>query len=279
MNVSRLQRIAFLFPNTSAEASAFFEAVALLFAQVPGATAQADQVILTPTNPPMALPVTSLYSVEVGFPQIVFETEQLIDLHIGPLHLYSSIVTNQSAVPSSVATLQTNKLLSAGELYYRLHGHITQVDHTGVNIPTTALDRVGWDRLLQQLGAISALYKYPGEDWPFILPTTQEEFQSDIQHFVAGREPKFELVYDVWASQPVLQFSVATDFTRAGVEALFPEPYGVAFPDLGDIFRTVYLAHPWPNLIIRFDLNYRSEGVVSDWDTGEWLITQGGRIR
>ncbi len=30
---------------------------------------------------------------------------------------------------------------------------------------------------------------------------------------------------------------------------------------------------------IRFDLNYADTGEPSDWDTGEWLVQAGGRIR
>jgi hypothetical protein len=272
-----LQQITYLFPNTAAS-RAFFEAAAHLFTQAPGATAQADRLMLAPTNPPAALPITSLRTVEVEFPQLVFETEQWIDLPIGPLHLRSSMVPNRPSAPASETTAPAQTLLPIEEVYRRLDGHVTRVDHTGLNIPAATLDRAGWERLLQQLSAVSNLYKYPGEDWPFILPATEQEFQTDIHQFVTGREPKFELVYDRWTPHPLFQFALGTDLTRPEVEALFPKPYGVAFPGLGDIFRTVFLAHPWPGLTIRFDLLYRAEG-VSDWDTGEWLIKEGGRIR
>jgi hypothetical protein len=101
----------------------------------------------------------------------------------------------------------------------------------------------------------------------------------DIQHKVLGREPKFELVYDARTPDPVLQFSLGTDLSRAEIEARFPAPEGIAFPDLGDIFRTVYVTHPWSQLSIRFDLNYQGEEGIPDWDTGEWLVAHGGRIR
>ncbi len=77
----------------------------------------------------------------------------------------------------------------------------------------------------------------------------------------------------------MLQFSFGTDLSRAEIEARFPAPEGIAFPELEDIFRTVYVTHPWSHLITRFDLNYQSEDMVSDWDTGEWLVAYGGRIR
>ena len=160
----------------------------------------------------------------------------------------------------------------------RLAGHITHIDHTGVNLPKTLVDDEHWDYLLQSLAREAALYRYPdGEPWPFIIPAGDEEFRDDIRTFAAGRFPKFELVHDGRATLPVLQFALGTDLARVELEAMLPDPYGEAFPDLGHIFRTVYVGHPWPNLLIRLDLNY--VGPVADWDTGEWLVTAGGRIR
>jgi hypothetical protein len=165
-----------------------------------------------------------------------------------------------------------------GTISARLAGHITHVDHTGVNLPKSLVDGERWDDLLQSLAREAALYRYPdGEPWPFILPASDEEFCDDIHIFATGRFPKFELVHDVLATLPVLQFALGTDLSREELEASLPEPYGVAFPDLGHIFRTVYVDHPWPNLLIRLDLNYA--GPVTDWDTGEWLAKAGGRIR
>jgi hypothetical protein len=75
MESSRLRQIAYLFPDTTGEERAFFAAIAHLFAQVSGAVRQSDQVVLAPTQPAGALPVTSLQSVHVEFPEVVFETE------------------------------------------------------------------------------------------------------------------------------------------------------------------------------------------------------------
>jgi len=126
---------------------------------------------------------------------------------------------------------------------------------------------------------VANVYHYPtGEDWPFIIPATAKEFQRDIQHFVAGREPKFELVYDGWTAQPLLQFALGTNLTRPQLETLLPAPYGWVIPELADVFRSLFLAHPWPGLQIRFDLYYHS-AELSNWETGEWLVKAGGRIR
>jgi hypothetical protein len=60
---------------------------------------------------------------------------------------------------------------------------------------------------------------------------------------------------------------------------MFPEPEGTTFPELEEIFRVVPVLSPWPGLDVRFDLCYRIDNGPSDWETGEWLVTEGGRIR
>jgi hypothetical protein len=170
-------------------------------------------------------------------------------------------------------------LLPMGELHRRLRGHLVGIDHTGVILPTAGVTRTSWDMLLTALAAGSNLYRYPtGEPWPFILPATDTEFTTAITHFTLGRVPKFELVYDSHVRHPLIQFDFETDLTRAEIEARFPEPYGRAIPGLAQFFRSVYLFHPWPRLTIRVDLRYHSDGPPSDWDTGAWLVTAGGRM-
>jgi len=156
---------------------------------------------------------------------------------------------------------------------------VTRVDHTGVNLPTALFSTADWQALLAQFAAHAAVYRYPDAEWPFVLPSTADEFADDIATFVLGREPKFELVYDQWASVPIWQFALGTDLTRAELEQRFPPPEGWVIPELAEMFRSVTVAHPWPQLSFRLDLYYRSDGSVSDWDTGEWLVTEGGRMR
>jgi hypothetical protein len=70
-----------------------------------------------------------------------------------------------------------------------------------------------------------------------------------------------------------------TNLARVDLEEMFPSPYGMTLPGLEDIFRTVYVPCDWPGLEIRFDLCYRVDDGPSTWETGEWLVRQGGRIR
>jgi hypothetical protein len=60
---------------------------------------------------------------------------------------------------------------------------------------------------------------------------------------------------------------------------MFPAPVGTALAGLEDIFRTVYVRHTWQNLEMRVDLCFRNDDGPSTWETGEWLVTEGGRIR
>jgi len=75
-----------------------------------------------------------------------------------------------------------------------------------------------------------------------------------------------------------LQFALGTNLTRPQLETLLLAPYGWVIPELADVFRSLFLAHPWPGLQIRFDLYYHS-AELSNWETGEWLVKAGGRIR
>ena len=279
MGSSRLRHINFQFPSTTAGSRSFFANMELFFSQVPGAVCQAGKILLTPTHPPAALPIISLQSVDVEYPQIVFETEELIDLRVGLLHLRSSTRPAQrAATPAAEGSRVDGKLLPAVELCRRLEGRVPRVDHVGVNIPTKEVGHEDWNRLLEKLSRISALCRYPeNESFLFVLPTSQDEFQDDIQDFVFGREPKFELVYDKEAMMPLVQFAVATDLSRAESEELFPEPSGMALEIVGEFFRSVFLVSLWPGLNLRFDLYYRDGD--ADWATGKVLATQGGRFR
>jgi hypothetical protein len=224
------------------------------------------------------LPTTALTLAPITCPEIAFATDRPLDLALGSLHLRSDMSQAAGSVPPATPQGKQPARLPLSTIEARLAGHITHVDHTGVNLPTALVDCEQWENLLRVLAQTSALYRYPeGEPWPFIIPTSDDEYRDDIRAFPKGRLPKFELVRDCRASLPVLQFALGTDLSREELEARLPHPYGVAFRDLGHIFRTVYVEHPWPGLIIRLDLNYA--GPVTDWDTGEWLVTAGGRIR
>ena len=159
-------------------------------------------------------------------------------------------------------------------------GACREIEGTLTNLPADHTTPEQWRNLVSGLASASTMYRYPsGEEWPFILPSTSDELVGDIRTFVTGREPRFELVYDRWSRKTTWQFALWTDLTRTELERLFPGPEGTTIGGLEEIFRVVAVQSPWPGLGIRFDLCYRIEDSPSDWETGEWLVTEGGRIR
>ncbi|GAA1407042.1 hypothetical protein [Catellatospora coxensis] len=261
--MDRLSEITFRLPDT-AESRGFLDGLRLLLADVPyAATDAADRLTLTPPWSGDARPVTTFALADVPAPEVALDDEQVIGLVTGP-------GTEVVVLPARV---------ELPDLVERLAGHVRRVDHTGVNLPVgTSAEQ--WDDLVGAVAAASAMYRYPtGEQWPFVLPATPQELADDIADFVVGREPRFELVREQRLTQTSWQIALWTDLARAELELLFPEPEGLTFPGLDDIFRVVPVRHPWPDLGIRFDLCYRGEGGPNDWETGEWLVTEGGRIR
>ncbi|GAA4736109.1 hypothetical protein [Phytohabitans rumicis] len=259
--MDRLTEITFRLPETP-ESRAFLADLRTLLRGVAAPGEAADRLTLTPARPPGALPVTTFALAPVSAPEITLDTGQVIGR--------SGDITGTPSAPARV---------EMADLTRRLAGHVDRVDHTGVNLPATTTSTEQWHALVGSVAAVSTMYRYPtGEEWPFVLPSTAEEFDSGIGDFVAGREPRFELVHDDWLAQPEWQFALGTDLTRAELERLFPEPEGVTFAELADVFRVVRVHHPWPGLSIRFDLCYRLDHGPGPWETGEWLVTEGGRI-
>jgi hypothetical protein len=281
LSPTTLREIAIFLPPEPPGATACFAALADLLGEAPNCsrTDNGNWLSFTPQQPADALPKTTFGLLNLERPTILFDTELPIDVPIGGVHLRSRGAHSREYPAMPITPQPDLALLPAANLRDRLRGHIRRVDHFGVNLPTSIVARPAWDDLLSRLGAISALYRYPGEEWPFIIPATAAEHTEDIRVFVAGREPKFELVYDAYTAVPIIQISIETDLTQAELTALLPAPYGLGLGGLEHLFRTVYLDHPWPDFALRIDLSFRNDGPATDWDTGEWLVTQGGRMR
>lgn len=258
-----MSEITFRLPATP-ESRQFLDELRSLFAEVVYARDGGDRLTLTPPRPVGALPVTTFELADVPAPEVVLHA-------VRSLGVWSGGTTDRPTSPVEMA-----------DLVRRLAGHVQRIDHTGVNLPGHATSPEQWRELVGAVAAASTTYAYPtGEQWPFVLPSTVDELRDGIRDFVVGREPRFELVYDesLTLMRTEWQFALWTDLTRAELEQMFPEPEGFTFPELEDIFRVVEVRHPWQGLGIRFDLCYRIENGPSDWETGEWLVTEGGRIR
>jgi hypothetical protein len=267
----RLSEITFCLPGTS-ESRTWLGELRSLLAEVEYATSAGsgetpaggvDCLTLSPPSPSGARPVTVFKLAEMPAPEVTFDTGHAIGVADDRAH----------GARTPTAPLEIADLTS------RLAGHVKRVDHTGVNLSASTTSPEQWRNLVSEIASASTMYRYPdGEEWPFVLPSTTDELVGDIRSFLVGREPRFELVYDQGQMRTEWQFALWTDLTRTEVETMFPEPEGIMPIGLEEIFRVVRIRHPWPNLGIRFDLCYRIEDSPSVWETGEWLVTEGGRI-
>ncbi|SEM50212.1 hypothetical protein [Paenibacillus sp. OV219] len=215
-----------------------------------------------------------------ALPRIAFRWEKVAL----PTVSWSNITDSENTFPLGHAVDQLvsvqEEAMSIEQLYRRLEGRLIGMDHAGINIPAASMPPLKWKDMLVELAKRAALYRYPGEDWPFIIPAEEEEFATDITNFSIKRTPKFELVYDQYTNVPIFQFALETDLTRDELENLFPDPIGFAIPGLDEIFRSLFIRHPWEGeMAIRFDLYYKpTSNELSDWETGEWLVVSGGRM-
>jgi hypothetical protein len=291
-----LRHIIYTFPNGTPGSRSFFQQLTELLAEIPNTNMdQNGSLTITPSRPVGALPTTIFTLADVPFPRLNLDRTPDLSLNMGNFRInpdasldyefnnpgFDQILTKQDSLGAYFelrASSSTIYRLSIDEVVKRLKGHIVRIDHTGINIPSELVSNAAWEQFKHNIARQANLYKYPTTDvWPFILPVTIEEHKTDITQFPAGREPKLELVYDAYSSTPTIQIDIESDLTRLEVERLFPEPYGISFPDLADYFRTVYVHHEWLELAIRFDIRFKSDQ-PSDWDTGRWLVTDGGRI-
>lgn len=291
-----IKQITYIFPNNTPDSQSFFQQLSELLAELPNArTHDNGSVVVTPIKPADAFPVTTFVQSDVPSPQLSLGDSQELLLHVGNLRInpdmavdykvddggFDQILTKQDSLGGyfELASSQTLYRLPMSELIKRLKGHIVRIDHTGINIPSALVSNETWKQFMHRVAEQANLYNYPTTDvWPFILPATQEERETDITQFPDGREPKFEMVYDTYSPVPTIQIDIETDLTRVQVEQLFPAPYGVSFSELADYFRTVYVHHEWPGLAIRFDIRFKSDQ-PGEWETGKWLVEDGGRIR
>jgi len=165
-------------------------------------------------------------------------------------------------------------VLTIKQLLDRFNGKLIELNHSGMNFGPKLIKNQDYVMFRDKLAKTCNMYKYPtGEEWPFIVPATKEEFQSEIKDDTQDRNPKFELVFSEYHPKPVIQFDIETSLSKEEVFNLLPEPYGVSFEGLENFIRTVFIHIDWGNTILRFDLRFKSK----DKDFGYWLVKEGGR--
>ncbi len=166
------------------------------------------------------------------------------------------------------------KFVSIEKLSNVLTGNLKELNHFGINFGSKLIKKKSYLKFRTELARRSNLYSYPtGEEWPFLIPATKEEFDSKIKDESIDRNPKFELVFSDYHPEPLIQFDVETRLNRKKLEELFPKPFGIAFEGLEEMFRTVFVKTNWNGVILRFDLGFRKQRK----DFGYWIIKEGNR--
>lgn len=146
----------------------------------------------------------------------------------------------------------------------------------GINFGPHFFSRLDYLEIKKFVAKSGNLYNYPtGEEWPFVIPSTEEEFSKDIKNKKINRNPKFEIVYSTYHSVPLVQLDIETKFNKERLLELIPKPYGISYEGLENVIRTVFILTNWSNVLLRFDLRFKTSG----HDFSSWLIGRGGRIR
>lgn len=166
-------------------------------------------------------------------------------------------------------------ILTIEQFLKRFDGKLKNLNHAGVNFGPAFFNGSDYSLLKKLIAERCNLYKYPtGEEWPFIIPATDNEFLDDISDETVKRNPKFEIVYYENQLKPVIQIDIETNLTKGEVLELLPSPYGVSFDNLKEMFRTVFILTDWPGVIFRLDLRFKSAGKDFEY----WMVKEGGRI-
>ena len=275
---NRLNQVRYLLPSDEAS-RAWFDAIAPLLGEAPQADLLDDRLVLVPDYPAQATPATTLELSRVDRPTVVLDTIGLLVIYMGGIRLLGWASRDAEYLPPGAPVTPANPPLEAEVIATRLRGHIVRVDHTGVELPEPRVPRPTWESLLDALGAAANMYDYPEPDteMPFVVPANGDEFDRDITTFAGPRAPKFELTYG-YVNAPLLQFHMDTDLDRETLDTLLPAPSGFNLPG-AEGFRSVYVASPWPGAIVRLDLSYWTGGALTEWDSGEWLVNEGRRLR
>lgn len=123
--------------------------------------------------------------------------------------------------------------LTMAQLLARFEGKLKELNHTGINIPSSDIPAKEYKSFKNQLAAHSFVTRYPtGEEWPFLIPCTPSEFVSGVDDLETNRNPKFEVVYDSYNTVPHIQFDVETTLTkprgaRIASSTLWYKPWGI----------------------------------------------------
>jgi hypothetical protein len=90
MSSSKISRISFMFPSDPPGAAEFFEHLVAFLGRDPHSVVYEDLILLTPADPPEAVPVTSFELAEIPIPKLVLETDLALDTRVGNFYIHGS---------------------------------------------------------------------------------------------------------------------------------------------------------------------------------------------
>lgn len=282
--MKRLNTIKFQFPCNTTEEADFYNSFIRILELLPNSRINNEQIELSAVFPKKALPITIFKkNKKIDYPCLTLDLKLKDEIVMDNFFIANDnyFLKKKKFVNKNSFSIKGTKPITPQLFYAKFKKHITRIDHTGINIPSRYISKNSFLSIIKGIAKHCNLYKYPINDvWPFILPSNENEFNNDIKRFKFGREPKFEFVYDTYSKHPTIQIDIETKLSRKQVEKLLPKPYGISFDDLADVFRTVYLKHPWSGLFIRLDVRFKNKSKESEshWTTGKWLVESGKRI-
>lgn len=272
MNVmNRLAKICVFLPET--EDMQFIRDFLALLSSIATSTTVSGTPCFIPTYPQDSGPMTCFYPSPHPTVTIHFQDADNTDI-MPEKNLLTTVFTNAHGSDEQPMPTPPLELPQLREIF---NNKLLRLDHFGVNIPSSSVERAEYVQFLNELGTWCNLHHYPtGQDWDFMLPSSHTEWVDGISEFQPGRDPKWEFVYDDYTEIPVLQLCIETKYTKKRLCQVLPEPHGISYPGLP--FRIVFLQTPWNNMRIRCDFKARSTNPKNSWNTGEWLATRGQRI-
>lgn len=269
--MNRLQKISVFLPES--EDKQFLNDFFGFLSSISTSSTTAGTPRFIPTYPQDSGPFTCFYPSSHPTMNIQFLNTDNVDI-FPEMNLLTTVFTNTRCGDEHKIHKHCVEITRLHEIF---KDKLLRLDHLGVNIPSCSVDRSEYLNFINELGSFCNLHHYPtGEDWDFIIPSSQVEWMHGITDFQTGRDPKWEFVYDTYTQIPVLQLCIETKYTKKRLCQLLPEPQGISYPGLP--FRIVYLQTPWKNISIRFDFKARSTNPENSWNTGEWLVRRGKRI-
>ncbi|MBI1328191.1 MAG: hypothetical protein GC136_11210 [Alphaproteobacteria bacterium] len=197
----------------------------------------------------------------------------------------ASITLGNTPLPQSLlqSPVKQDCAMTLVEAAEKLYAHIIAVDHTGIIVPDKTITPKDWADSVNILAAKTMLYDYPASPeydpeksrWLFTLPATAQDDMKQRRLC----QPKFELVWDKMGREStIMQIDLETNLTRAEIAELLPASYEL--PSLGEFFRSINISVPWAGIgYIRLDLRYKEPSEINDWNSGNWFIQNGTRVK